>query len=297
MTNVRRPLMALLALFAGPVILDRIGLAHSGAEAIDSYAYLITAGVVFGAFALRSLRRARGWVPAVLAAFAWVAVGVASGRSIEAIEPYDALTELAFVVLAAVLAHSIATGLESIDDTLASVAFGESPALALDGPKAANEIHAEMARSRRHDRALSVTVIVPDPDSVELAIERSGEEVERALRTRYVKSRFARAVADQLRRSDLLFEDPETGRLVILSPETTTEGTALLVNRIRESTRRLRLGFTAGSAAFPTHALTFEQLVARAEDRLTPIEGRPTLQAVPDLNGENVAPDLEGEPA
>lgn len=286
MTYVRRPLIALLALFGGAVTLDRIGLARTDASAIDSHVYVITAVIAIGAFVMRPLRRARAWVPTAVGVIAWVAAGIASGRSIDTIDPYDALAELAFVVLVVVLAHRTAAGLDAIDDTLASVAFGESPALALDGPKAANEIHAEMARSRRHDRALSVTVIAPDPGSVELAIEKSGEEVQRALRTRFVKSRFVQAVADQLRRSDLLFEDPETGRLVILSPETTTEGTALLVNRIRESTRRLRLGFTSGSASFPTHALTFEQLVSRAEDRLTPIEGRPSLRAVPDFEGE-----------
>lgn len=286
LTYVRRPLVALVALFAGAVTLDRIGLTSSGGGAIDSWVYLLAGVAVAATFALPALRRSRTWIPIALGAAGYCVAGVAAGSRFTGGSLYPALTEITFVVLCAHLAHRTAAGLDHMDETLASVAFGASPALPLDGPKAANEIYAEMARSRRHDRPLSVTVIAPDPASVVLAIEQSGEEVQRALRTRYVKGRFAQAVADQLRRSDLLFEDPETGRLIIMSPETTTEGTALLINRIRESTRRLRVGFTAGSAAFPTQALTFEQLVSRAEDRLVPIEGKPALRAVPDFQGE-----------
>jgi hypothetical protein len=289
-TQIRRPAVALITLFSGAITLDRIGLASSGGQAIDSFVYVIAAGVVAGAFTIGLFRRSRVWAIVVLGLASYGFARVAGGTGLpDRIDPYTTLTEVAFMVLAAALAHRTAVGLDHLDETLGSVVFGDSPALELDGPKAANEIHAEMARSRRHDRPLTVTVIAPDPSSVLLAVESAGEEVQKALRARYVTGRFGQVIAAQLRRSDLLFEDPESGRFIIMSPETTTEGTDLLVNRVKEATRRLRVDFTAGSAAFPNHALTFEQLVSRAEERLVPIEGRPLLRALPNFDSKEPA--------
>ncbi|MBM3695459.1 MAG: hypothetical protein FJW79_05955 [Actinobacteria bacterium] len=144
-----------------------------------------------------------------------------------------------------------------------------------------------MARSRRHDRPLSVAVIEPDAAGLESAIDLAGEEVQRALRTRWVRGRLARVIADHLRRSDLLFEDPATGRFVVLSPETPSEGAELLLGRIREAAHFLNLEVRSASASFPEHAIAFEQLLARAEQRLagiTPEIPAPALRPVGDAD-------------
>jgi hypothetical protein len=114
-------------------------------------------------------------------------------------------------------------------------------------------------------------VIEPTPDSFAGAVDLAGEEVQRALRTRYVRGRLARVIADHLRRSDLLFEDPTTGRFVVVSPETLPEGAALLAERIRQAARLLEIEVRSGSACFPEHAIAFEQLLAQAEQRLAGI--------------------------
>ena len=105
-------------------------------------------------------------------------------------------------------------------------------------------------------------------------MDLAGEEVQRALRTRYVRGRLARVIADHLRRSDLLFEDPATGRFVVLSPETTSEGAELLVGRIRQAAGLMDLEVRSASASFPEHAIAFEQLLAQAEQRLAGITPR-----------------------
>ena len=115
MTYVRRPLVALIALYGGAVTLDRIGLARSGAEAIDSYVYLIAGGIVLGIFAVPLMRRTGAWPPAGLAITTMAAIGIASGEPLAGLDPYAALTEAAFVVLTTVLAHRAAIGLEAGD--------------------------------------------------------------------------------------------------------------------------------------------------------------------------------------
>lgn len=262
MTGVRRPLIGLVVLFAGAVTLDRLGLAQ-GDRAMETYAYYLAVALAAAPFVFPGLRRARPWAPTATALGCY---GVLRMVASAELDPFAAFTEVTFVMLAALLAHRTAAALDELEHVLGSVVFGDSPALPLDGPQAANEILGEMARSRRHDRPLSVTVISPDPASLGSAIDGAHEEVQRAMRARYVHGELARRIGAQLRRSDLLFEDPETGHFVILSPETGPEGTELLIDRIREATRRTRVRLATGSASFPQHALTFEQLVERAQE-------------------------------
>ena len=287
MTHIRRPLLALLALIAGAVTIDRLGLGSAEQGALAGWVYALTLGVVALALILPSLRRARPWVIIAIALGAYVIVKTVMPNSPGSgtFEIHLAAAEAALVGLAAALAHRLAAGLDGLDQALAAVGFGDYPALPLEGPQATNEILAEMARSRRHDRPLSVAVIEPRPDSFASAVELAGEEVQRALRTRYVRGRLARVIADHLRRTDLLFEDRATGRFVVLSPETNSDGAQLLVGRIHQAAGLLDLAVRSASASFPDHAIAFEQLLAQAEQRLagiTPEVPAPALRSVGD---------------
>jgi len=277
MHHIRRPLVGLLALFAGAITIDR---ADGGGDAIATWVYVLGVAAVAAPLLTGGPRRARPWLflGGVLASYATIRVLTATTGS--GFDAHLAATEAAFLTCAALLGRQVAVGLYEIDETIGAVAFGDSPALDLDGPRAANEILSEMARSRRHDRPLSVTVLEPKPEGLEIATARAAEDLQRALRRRFVYGRLARVIADQLRRSDLLFEHRESGRFVVVSPETELDGTALLVNRIREAARSLDLDLTSGSATFPEHAVTFEQLVLEAEHRLGAPQPAPRLRQV-----------------
>jgi len=285
MTRIRRPLLGLLGLFVAAVTIDRFGLGRPAEGALAAWVYALAAGVVALPLILPGLRRARPYatVGVALAAFAAAKAFMPDSPGSGSFEIHLAAAEAAFLGLAALLAHRLASGLDALDAALAAVGFGDYPALPLEGPQATSEILSEMARSRRHDRPLSVAVIEPLADTFETAVEMAGEEVQRALRTRYVRGRLARVIADHLRRSDLLFEDPATGRFVVLSPETGPEGAELLIGRIRQAAGLLALEVRSGSASFPDHAIAFEQLLAQAEQRLagiTPEVPAPSLRPV-----------------
>jgi hypothetical protein len=278
MSHIRRPLVGLLALFAGAIAIDRAG--GTDAAAIATWVYLLAVAAVAAPLLAGGLRRARPTraVAVVLSTYLVVRL-LTSGAGGEGLDPYLSTTEAGFLACVAYLGRRLATGLHEIDETIGSVAFGESPALDLDGPRAANEIISEMARSRRHDRPLSVTVLEPSPEGMEVAAARAAEEVQRALRRRFVYGRLATVIADQLRRSDLLFEHLESGRFVVVSPETELDGAGLLVNRIREAARAMNLDVASGTATFPEQAVTFEQLVLEAERRLGAPSPQPALRA------------------
>ena len=266
MTAIRRPLMGIIALFLGALTLDRLALAQDGGGAVKGPAYLIAFAFVAAAFFIRPVRRARPGLIGGVSALAAAAFAARSGGLL--VDPYRALVESSLIVIAAVLGHHLAAGIARLEQTLANVAFGESPALPLDGREAGTEILGEMARSRRHRRPLSVTVLAPDPGSLEAAADLAVEEVDRAIRARYVHGKVARSIADQLRRSDLLFVDAASGHFIVVSPETTAEGSELLVERIRRGLAPTRVEVAVGHAAFPDHALTFEQLVERAQEQM-----------------------------
>jgi hypothetical protein len=290
MTHIRRPLVGLVVLFAAAVTLDRIGLGQREGTAIAAWVYLLAAALVALPFLFGGLRRAPAWSNLLLALIAYTSLKILlpGGPGTESFSPHIAATETGFVTAATLLVHRLAAGLDRLDDTLATIGVGDYAAAPLEGPQATNEILAEMARSRRHDRPLSVTVVEPGEASFDLAVDRAGEDLERALRTRFVRGRLARAIDAQLRRSDLLFEHPESGRFVILSPETDTAGVELLVRRVREAAVRVGLDLQAGTASFPVHAISFDQLIESAEAHLAGRfdPGAATLRPVEHGGGE-----------
>jgi hypothetical protein len=279
MRHIRRPLVGLLALFAGAITIDRAG--SPADDAIATWVYLLAVAAVAALLLAGGPRRSRPWLLLTLILAAYLLVRLlTAGSGGRAFDAYLSATEAAFLACAVILGRRVAAGLHEIDETIGSVAFGDSPALDLDGPRAANEILAEMARSRRHDRPLSVTVLEPTPGGLEVATMQAAEDVQRALRRRFVYGRLAKVIADQLRRSDLLFEHRASGRFVVLSPETEGDGAALLVTRIREAARAANLDLLSGSATFPEQAVTFEQLVVEAERRLGSMPQGSTLRPV-----------------
>ncbi len=279
MTQVRRRIIAALALFTVAITLDRMG-ASSGDRAIAGHAYVIALVAVLLPLMSKGMRRTSAWTVPVAAGGILIGysaifkVGLAQSGSV-----HLAVTEVAFVALAAWLGHEIGWSLSRIDDLLMTAAFGESPALDLEGPTAATEIHTEIARGRRHDRPLSVTVLSPTAESLEKALESAALELDRSLRTRFLFGSMTRAVADQLRRSDLLFEHRPSGRLIVLSPETDAGGTALLVRRILDATAQIGIETKAGTAAFPEDGIGFESLVDHAQIDLE-AAAEPHLRAV-----------------
>jgi hypothetical protein len=245
-----------LALFIAAITFDRVGV-EAGADAIASHAYVIALAAVALPLTLPSVRRMSIWILPAAAAGALVGYSALVGRGV--FEPgsiHPATTELAFVALAAWLGHQLATNLIGLEDLMSSAAFGESPALDLEDPAAANEIHTEIARGRRHGRPIAVTVLAPTPEGLMAAMENVTLEIDHSVRARFLFGSLARTVAAQHRPS---------GRLIVLSPETDQDGTDLLVQRILTATAATGIETRAGTATFPDDGTGFETLVNHAE--------------------------------
>jgi hypothetical protein len=78
-----------------------------------------------------------------------------------------------------------------------------------------------------------------------------------------------RLLDKELRRTDLIIQQARKNRLILLFPETNAEGTQTMINRIQDiSTELLGVNISCGFATFPDEAITFDELVKRAENHI-----------------------------
>lgn len=86
----------------------------------------------------------------------------------------------------------------------------------------------------------------------------------------YVITKLADSLSRHLRRTDLVLEERERGRFIILCPDTSARDLNVLVEYIQATaTEMVGVTVDCGMATFPDEALTFEELVRQAETRLS----------------------------
>src|SRR5215211_2820947 len=164
-------------------------------------------------------------------------------------------------------AHQLALQIshaESIMDALALSAF---PNRARDIESENQRIKIELTRSRRYHRPLSVVVIQTESDDEKITREML-KSVQQDLLSRFTSARVGQIIDDRIRQTDLVLRDYK-GRFMVLCPETHFPNASLLAQRTTQPiTERTSLRVLWGAAAFPDEALTFEDLLQKARERL-----------------------------
>ena len=165
-------------------------------------------------------------------------------------------------------AHQLAVQIshaESIMDALALSAF---PNRARDIESENQRIKIELTRSRRYHRPLSVVIIQPESEDEKITRE-AFKNIQHDLMSRFTSARVGQIIDDRVRQTDLVLRDYK-GRFIVLCPETDFDNASLLAKRIAQAIKeRTNLRVLWGVAAFPEEALTFEDLLQKARERLT----------------------------
>lgn len=165
-------------------------------------------------------------------------------------------------------AHQLAVQIshaESIMDALALSAF---PNRARDIESENQRIKIELTRSRRYHRPLSVVIIQSESEDEKITRE-AFKNIQHDLMSRFTSARVGQIIDDRVRQTDLVLRDYK-GRFIVLCPETDFDNAALLAKRIAQAIKeRTSLRVLWGVAAFPEEALTFEDLLQKARERLT----------------------------
>jgi hypothetical protein len=102
------------------------------------------------------------------------------------------------------------------------------------------------------------------------------EEIIKEMLKRYATNKMMRLLDRELRRSDLVLGRSKDNEIVLVLPETNAGGTNVLARRISQTVReQLGIDVAVSYASFPDEALTFDDLLRRAEARfyLAQVEG------------------------
>jgi GGDEF domain-containing protein len=179
------------------------------------------------------------------------------------------LIEVVFVSVAAMLSRDVAKNLHEVESTLDRLFFASFRGRTMNMDEASEEIKTELLRSRRYQRSLTVLVIEPDPDSINQSLMPSTEEIKHNLAKRYAMGKISEVINAIARRPDLIIKLDQPERFILVCPETSASSSNMLIQRI-QSTVETDLGVSVswGVATFPDDALTFEDLLHKANAKL-----------------------------
>ena len=187
--------------------------------------------------------------------------------STENLELSIIVLEFVLVEVGVWLAYQLAVQIANAESIMDALALSAFPNRVHDIDAEGQRIKIEFTRSRRYHRPLSLVVVESEADDEKLAREML-KSIQHDLMHRFSSARVGQIIDDRIRQTDLVLRD-HAGRFVILCPETNLENATLLAKRIEQAIRdRMSLKVLWGVAAFPDEALTFEDLLQKARERL-----------------------------
>ena len=270
MNKIRISFITLTILSAVVFNLERFDIAgESDVINLDSFVYLLFVAILLITITLPVLWR----VPRALQIVAWMSIYVVLKLTvgdrpfITGNYLYLTITEMTLLTLGVFLAYRITVDLQSLENVVANITLTDVSSRVLEFDKASDEVAKEFIRSRRYNIPLSVLVIKLDPAAIRANRDNTMEEVLTALMTRYTANTLVRVLDKQLRRTDLIIEQPRHHRLILLFPETDGPGSKEMAARIEKMAEKsLGVPVSCGHATFPDEAVTFEELLQRAEE-------------------------------
>lgn len=269
MTNLKRAFFWAAIYLAVVFVLGQTD--YTGRPIINfaSYFYLSVMIAIPVTLFFPSISRVASYVPLAVWGGVYLILLQVINRDLSANADEFPVIILEFVLLEAGVwfAHQLALQIghaESIMDALALSAF---PNRAHDIEAESQRIKIELLRSRRYHRPLSLIVIESESED-QKATREMLKSIQQDLLNRFTSARVGQIIDDRIRQTDLVLRD-HRGRFVILCPETNLENTTLLANRIAQAVKeRTNLRVLWGVAAFPEEALTFDDLLQKASERL-----------------------------
>jgi hypothetical protein len=264
---------SILSLLIYMVILfniERLDFGEDGGINIETGVYILTILTVIAILSIPWLRTLRQPVLLTLGVgiFFLVKLLLLTRRPlIGGIYTYLSFTELGLFIVGIFLTQNLAMNMKDLEQNARVFSFANIRKVKRV-QEAYKEIEAEIYRSRRFRRPLSVIVLEQDTKKLEANIEQLSLSAQRAMMEQYFSVILAKNLATQLRETDLLLENDRNGRLVILSPDTGVSETQILIDRLNSLVKSSEFSIIFGAATFPDHALAFEQLLAHAENNL-----------------------------
>jgi GGDEF domain-containing protein len=176
------------------------------------------------------------------------------------------LIQFMLVEITAGLAFDVGRQIGNVSNLLRGLTSRTFPNRTIELKAAEDRISAELTRSRRYHHPLSLLIL--QVDRMAPGKLQDGPVLQRDILHQFASAKIGQIINERARETDLIMRD-EQGRFVILCPETKLDDSRTLGRRIEEAVSRIMDAHISwGSAFFPGEALTFEDLVLKAEERL-----------------------------
>lgn len=177
------------------------------------------------------------------------------------------LIQLLLVMLSSILAYDVGRRIGELDRTLEGLSSGAYPNRARDMQSSKDLIEAEITRSRRYHHPLSVLVMRLEKPKGKQSLEEL-DSLTADMVERFAVAKTSQILSDLARNTDMVFLD-RGNQFVILCPETNLSSITILAERIQAAVDEgLKAKINWGSAAFPDEAITFDDLLQVAQERI-----------------------------
>lgn len=136
--------------------------------------------------------------------------------------------------------------------------------------QARNRIDSEIDRSRRYNRPLSIIIVQPDKTFTGQTIDLPVEQLyQKHIAREFFLNNLGKIILNSKRSHDLVLRLNNSEKLVLLCPETSLDdATSFINNMTKDIKTRMGTEVQSGVAAFPDDCTNFDELVARAEERI-----------------------------
>ena len=174
------------------------------------------------------------------------------------------------ISIGAGLSYFVGWNLNDFEDAVEKITFAEIKR-AINLKEATEMIENEIYRSRRYGHPMTILMVQPLADSRRVILNVSIREIQDAMVARYMSISMARALYSHIRRTDILVEQPDQGRFIVVSPETDKAASGAVIGKVQEAAREIGAQVVMSQTNFPEDALTLEELLNQSEIRLAEV--------------------------
>ncbi len=182
---------------------------------------------------------------------------------------YVTLLELAAVLITAVLARQVGQLMADFVESVRALFLSDLEGRVVSADQAEGIVKREMRSARRRNYPLSILVVEADAAGATVELSATAQEIQRLVTQRLGLVRLTRMLAQNLRPSDSIVEEVDQRRWILMTSEVHQAQATAILQRLNDQTKRefgVRLSY--GAASFPDEGLTFEDLVAKAQEDL-----------------------------
>jgi len=284
--NLPRATVALVISLAIFFNIERLDFGEVNIVNIDSFVYVLALLTVISVISIPTLRRSSVyvlgavWIGAYLVAKILLYTSAGKHPLLGGVYTYLTITEVGLLLITLLLAHKLASAIDDFEGAVKKITFRHTNKRIRQLDEAEDEIQLEMFRSRHYHHPLGILIVQPESGFAQTAMHRAVREVQQAMINTYVTRSIAQTFIKYIRRTDLIMEQADQERFVILCPDTNAADLALMAEYLEVvAQEELSASVVCGTATFPDEAITFEELMRQAETRLNHRNGNEKLES------------------